>query len=131
MKRIASSLLALVLLIPCVALASFALSDMSIDELVTLRNEINAELMERGYEKEVTVPAGTYIIGKDIPAGTYTIRHVSRSAMVTMYDENGRIGEFHSVRENEIIGKMTMSNKQSVEISGGSVIFAPYVGLGF
>lgn len=131
MKRIAFPLLAIAILIPCIALASYALSDMSIDELVTLRSEINAELMERGYEKEVTIPAGTYIIGEDIPAGAYTIRHVSRSAMVTVYDENGRISEYHSVREGEIIGKMTMLNKQTVEISSGSVIFAPYVGLGF
>ena len=131
MKRIASFLLVLALLIPCAALADFDLSGMTFDELAALRNAINAEMMERGYEKKVNVPAGTYTVGEDIPAGAYTI---STNAIVVMFyviDPDGSYAEMHTLMPAETIGKITVAAGQSIQIAGGTVAFTPYVGLGF
>lgn len=133
MKKSLALFVVLCLALSPVAMAdtAFDLQSMSIDDLVALRAAINSELLARGFEKEVTVPAGTYTIGEDIPAGSYTISNASRSAVVTVRDANGRIADSNSVRDGEIIGKITLTNGQTIEIYGGNVIFAPYRGLGF
>lgn len=74
-KGIAAAALAALLAMP-VAHATVDLSGMSFDELLVLKEQINAALWASDEWQEVTVPAGVYEIGKDIPAGHWTITPV-------------------------------------------------------
>lgn len=109
------------------------LQGMSTDELVSLRNAINNELASRDFEeKEVSVPTGTYTIGVDIPAGTYTLSKTgAMPALVTTYTAAGDIDLSYSVTASEPVGKLSLEEGQTIEISIESVVFAPYKGLGF
>ena len=130
--RIMCMLLVAALFLPCAALADYDLSTMSTDELLAMRSAINAELMTRGIEKEVLVPEGTYIVGVDIPAGSYTVRPESSQAYVNVYDAYGNfVDNTHMTKKDgEYIGKLVLTENQTVKV-GGMTIFAPYVVLDF
>lgn len=72
-------LIALILcLLPCMSVSSSALAEnsidisrMSIEELLSLKDEITAELYTRG--KGVFLPKGEYVCGQDIAPGSYII----------------------------------------------------------
>lgn len=49
------------------------LSGMSFDELVALRDQLNIAIWNSQEWQEVTVPAGIWEIGVDIPAGYWTV----------------------------------------------------------
>ena len=73
MKRLFSLLLILAL-VPVVSLADLPdISELSFDELVELKQQINLALWSSDTWQEVKVPVGTYKIGEDIPAGKWTI----------------------------------------------------------
>ena len=129
--RILSLLVALVLFLPCTACADYDFASMSVDELLAMRSAINTELLTRGIEREVTVPNGYYTIGVDIPAGTYTIRPVSYD-VVNVYAADGEYLDNFCLNHDagEYIGKYTFVDQQVVNVYG-TVIFAPYTGLGF
>ena len=71
MKRI-SALIAALLILASTAIAEMDLSGMTLDELVELHEQLNLILFEQA--KSVTIPQGIWLVGKDIPAGTYLIR---------------------------------------------------------
>lgn len=52
------------------------LSSMSYSELVSMKNQINLAMWNSQEWQEVTVPPGIWEIGKDIPAGHWTIKPV-------------------------------------------------------
>ena len=135
MKKIAAFLLALVLCLGSLpAFAVVDLGEFTQEDLIALRESINQELLRRGIEKEVTVPVGVYVVGVDIPAGTYSIKpevygwirlYKNASASFSMFSEG------IEKRKNEYIGKLVLTDGNIVEITSGSLIFAPYQGLGF
>lgn len=47
------------------------LSKLSDDEIVALLDSVNAEVVSRGINKTASLPQGSYIGGKDLPAGRY------------------------------------------------------------
>jgi len=73
MKKVLSVLVALVLLLPAIALAEVDLTGMSYDELVALKDQINLAIWNSEEWQEVSVPAGVYTVGEDIPVGKWTI----------------------------------------------------------
>ena len=50
------------------------LSGLSYDELVMLKDRINLAIWQSQDWQEVTVPQGVWEVGKDIPAGTWTVK---------------------------------------------------------
>ena len=70
MKRIVCALLILCL-IPVVASAEYA--SMTDDELKTAFHEIMNEFLARGIWESDTIPAGFYIVGESVPAGSYQL----------------------------------------------------------
>lgn len=72
MKKLFSLLLVL-LLIPCAALASVDLTGLSFEELVALKDQINLAIWQSEEWQAVEVPKGVYTVGEDIPAGKWTI----------------------------------------------------------
>ncbi|MBQ9464322.1 MAG: hypothetical protein IJU67_03490 [Lachnospiraceae bacterium] len=153
MKRIVLLTLALLLMLP--AIADVDLSGLSFDELAALRDRCQLEMMAREEWQEVTVPAGIYKIGRDIPAGHWTIRlpekHTMGTVMLSRYDALNSRGDevdtdrtsFYSfmllMHENSMHTGVTETDMilqpdEYIQISNGSVIFTPYTGkpdLGF
>lgn len=131
MKKLVALVLVFLSLVSVTSAETIDLSGMNYDELVALRNAVNEAIMERGYEKTVAVPAGTYTVGVDIPAGTYTITIDSLIANMIIKDKNGNFVTMHAITTDAPIGKITLTDSQIVELTGGRVNFAPYAGLGF
>lgn len=73
-KRIIAGLMAGALLAGGVASADVDLSGMSYDELVALKDQINLAIWDSEEWQEVTVPQGIWVVGEDIPAGTWTVK---------------------------------------------------------
>ena len=129
-------LLAMILIFVCMtafAAAETDLSSMSYDELMQLQKDVVFEIMSRPEWKQVTVPGGTWIVGKDIPAGSYSISPGEKGGYITIK----RPGEKFSIisqgirKESSRIGKIDLINGDSVLIDDGSLIFAPAIGLEF
>ena len=94
MKRFFPMFLAAVLLISCAAADPVNLSGMSFDELVQLRDQLNLAIWNSQEWQEVTVPAGIYQIGVDIPSGHWSI-HVATETnyiFVTYFDTMDQAG---------------------------------------
>ncbi|MBQ1790157.1 MAG: hypothetical protein II008_08270 [Oscillospiraceae bacterium] len=63
------------------------LSGLSFDELVALREQINLAIWNSEEWQEVTVPAGVWEIGKDIPVGHWSVKPVDGSIAYIIYCE--------------------------------------------
>ena len=75
MKRIVSTILVALLFIGCAFAETIDFSGMTDTELVELYNAVREEMTLRNINgaEERTLREGKYIIGRDIPAGDYTI----------------------------------------------------------
>ena len=156
-RKIIAIILFSVLPICVCAYAEVDLSSMSYDELVELKDKINLAIWESAEWQEVTVPQGIWIVGEDIPAGTWTLKcagDVVRSE-ITWGDVLSEDGTSVKAKEREglfvyvynpdnmlyVDGKptehtVTLQEGDYVEISyvEGPMIFTPYAGkpsLGF
>lgn len=94
MKKIISISLAVLLLCSAALADPVDLSGMSLDELVALRDQLNLAIWNSQEWQEVTVPAGVWIVGEDIPAGHWQVRPVDKRMGYFTYceklDESGR-----------------------------------------
>ena len=80
-----------ILLLVCMttfaAAESVDLSGMSFDELVALKERINLAIWECQEWQEVTVPEGLYVVGEDIPEGTWTIKAATTHFTVVKFGD--------------------------------------------
>ena len=81
MKRLITIILILALLLPAAALADVDLSGMTYEELVILKDRINLAMWNSQEWQEVTVPAGVWEVGKDIPEGHWTISQAADNTL--------------------------------------------------
>ena len=84
MKRFLAILIVLIMVLPIFALAeSFGidLSKLTNDELLALEMDIDAEKIDRKMVKSARLGAGSYTVGIDIPAGSYTITDDGKYSM--------------------------------------------------
>lgn len=129
MKKLFALTLVILALLPVVACADVDLSSMSYDELLSLNGKLFAEIISRPEFKEVTVPAGSYTVGEDIPSGVYSLE-LGKGSFGSMLLVNG-FEKSHSVTAESPVGKIEFKDGDTVEISIGAIVFKPYVGLGF
>lgn len=108
---------------------TFDLSGMSYDELIALHKQVSIAIMQSDEWKEVTVPVGEYVVGEDIPAGAYTLT-AHNLTDIEVYS-NGKCVHNHCLASSEQVGKLSLQDGQVVKIKYGSVVFSPYIGLGF
>lgn len=114
----------------CYQASPDAFSDYSDNYLKLLIATMRIELQQRGFTQgEVTVPVGEYIVGADIPAGTYMLT-AHNLTDIEVYS-NSKCVHNHCLTSSEQIGKLPLEDGQVVKIKYGSVVFAPYKGLGF
>lgn len=134
-KFFAMLLVALMVLGGSVASAErIDLSALSLEELIALRQEIDLLIFGSDAYKNVAVPAGDYVVGEDIPAGTYTLESEGYG-MISVYADASKdimgMKACHSVGGGETVGKIELVDGQLVEIQMASIIFKTYAGLGF
>ena len=152
MKKVFTFILILIVLFSVALAENIDLSSLSYGELISLINQAQLEIMKSDKWQEVEVPPGTYIVGKDIPAGQWTIS-VHDSGYVdfeigTAIKKNGEIDYMSCLDDYKhitLIGKSsflyTEGNTTSyslelldnwyVVITTGSIIFNPYKGNSF
>ena len=61
------------------------ISEMSFSEIQEALDTYNLKLWETGNWSSVVVPTGIYVVGKDIPAGTYQVKSAYQSHMCSVY----------------------------------------------
>lgn len=137
MKKLLCLALAALLLLPVMAIAETDLTSMSFEELVALQKSVVKEIMSRPEWKEVEVPNGNWKVGEDIPEGRYS---VSCSGFVGFqvwgdkaddYATNGGLIKNELLQAGSSIGSLKLEDGYEVVVSGGTVTFAPAIGLGF
>lgn len=75
MKKVITIVIALILaMTACATAEDIDLSGLTLDELIALRQRITMAMWETEEYQEVIVPPGIWIVGEDIPAGTWTIK---------------------------------------------------------
>lgn len=74
MKKLLALFLIAALLAPCALAEEIDLSGLTLDELYTLHTRIAKEIVTRPEWTEITIPAGLYKIGVDLPAGDWCIK---------------------------------------------------------
>lgn len=109
------------------AYAEFDLASMSDDDLFSLETAIQAEKISRGIAKSADVPQGSYIIGQDIPAGTYSISTAGILTTLVLKNPDGSTDNTQILSSKSPIGKIVLSNGQIIEISDATV-FTVYSG---
>ena len=134
MKRFIALLLLVSVLLLFGSAYAEDLSTLDDEQLIALSVAVNSEIVRRDLNKKVKVPAGTYIVGQDIPAGDYTIRPTGVLLCVEIYEGEVKLGNrigIYSASQEELIGKISLKEGQIVEISFGGSTFEKYAGLGF
>ena len=66
-------MLVFLLIIPVTSAESVDLSQMTNEEVVELLGKVNQELVTRRIEKRATLQAGKYVVGIDLPMGSYVL----------------------------------------------------------
>lgn len=75
MKRMITIILTIAMILPAAAFADLPdISGLSYKELVELKDKINLAMWNSEEWQEVTIPAGVWEVGKDIPEGHWTIK---------------------------------------------------------
>ena len=155
MKKWLVILTVFLLFFPFAAMAEIDLSGMSFDELVALQEQVELAIWNSEEWQAVTVPAGVYGVGTDIPAGKWTIQASDGVYATIMWgdvldasgvnlDYSGDIYEYEWISSPTYSGYTEGSDKTEVTydladgqffiVDSGSVVFSPYSGkanLGF
>lgn len=149
MKKFVGLVLALIL-ICSFAVAEVDLTGMTFDELVELRQKVDAAIFASDGWQEVSVPAGIYKIGEDIPAGKWVVTPAKGSTAFidlgksiddngmeiadgfyneTITSESDSYAAYNNVREVTL----DLQDGTYIEIDNSNVIFTPFKGhnLGF
>ena len=152
MKKLFTLFLAIcILMIPILSLSeSFDLSGLSLADLVKLQERVTMAMWKTEEWQEVTVPAGLYKVGVEIPVGKWTITATPKASMAQVeignkLDDTGMgLSWAGSYESNYLYGKESWSYNESkmnswdVTLSDGlyiklaaTMIFTPYSGPSF
>ncbi len=126
MKKFLGFFLAVLLLLPVFASAEVDVKALSTEELLALRVSIVDELMARGEMKSANVPAGEYVVGEDIPAGSYSITTDQLLVTIVVGDYDG----MYVVSPDSPVGKLTLKAGDKIQITG-KIVLTKYAGLSF
>ena len=135
MKKLIA-LISVFVFLASVAFASSALdlSDFTDEEIMILHRAVLEEIQKRGLLKSATVPIGSYIVGKDIPAGSYSVTAGGSSCGVEVYpteDSDRYIFDEFFFDDDDGIGKLDLFDGNRLVIEYGSGIFTEYAGIVF
>lgn len=134
MKKIICILLVMIM-VPCVIHAE-EMKDLTFEQLYLMQMYVNAEIMSRPEWKEVIVPSGIWVAGRDIPAGSYSISIIEDdSAYIQIRTGTGYLAETvisQTIQnESDNIGRVELKDGYVVKIESGALRFAPPVLLNY
>ena len=95
-------------------------SKVSYGYLLLIQQWLTEEIMSRPEWKSVTIPGGTWKVGEDIPAGTYSIQATANGGVIiwekAVDDYSGR-GPFLilSMSEGEVYGKVILEDGNVID----------------
>ncbi len=104
----------LVFSVPALAF-TFDFSPYSNEELIVLETALQKEKLDRGIAKSANVPAGSYTIGEDIPAGDYSIELANGQAIGVVMVNDGLGAMYSLTSDNPTVGKISLSEGDSFE----------------
>lgn len=131
MKKILVMILAVCLLIPIAAADDgFDLSSLSFEQLLDLKQKVTAEIVSRPEWKAVTVPAGEWIIGVDIPAGYYSMSAEGLAITEAKPAGSEYFDFYHVLVAGETVGKVQFI-EGSIFKTNAPVVLAPPAVLDF
>lgn len=149
MKRILALVLVLMALTGTVYADTVDLSGMTFNQLLMLRYEIQLALLTNEEFKMASVPQGVWEVGKDIPAGHWSIVADAPYIMVEVCTALDALGKGVDVKNTDFYYYQFLTDSNSeqfdkntdvdvidlelkdgfyVIIKGGSVIFESYIG---
>lgn len=128
MRRFLSFLILLICLASVAIGEGFA--DYTFDELHFIQQLINEEIHSRPEWKEVTVPAGVWIVGEDIPAGNYSITATEDLSVIRLTDKNDHYVFYKTMSKGEFAGKVPFYEGCTLQIYN-PIILAPAITLDF
>lgn len=134
MKKLITMILILALAVPALALADLPdISALTVEELIELNHQIQNRLFSEQLVNGVKVPPGVYIIGEDIPAGTYRVEITGGTGFYDLRQEadghlitTGLTGKSYDVTE---IGKMVLEDGNELKLYNSTFVLYPYTGL--
>ena len=93
MRKIFAVIITIVLFVETFALAeTMDFNQYNDKELISLLETVQQEIANRHIEKSADLPQGSYLVGKDIPAGSYDISVVYKGSMwmdIYIYADGG------------------------------------------
>ena len=114
MKKLFALLLAICLLTAFNAVLAKSVSELSAysdSELVELLKNVQNEIAARNIEKTAQLAPGTYIGGRDIPAGAYILAHTAENDFkygdVRLHSEGTSENESEDSSESDYINKLS------------------------
>lgn len=115
------------------------LEEFSLEELTEAQLKVNNEIIARfGKIEGVIIEPGLYIVGEDIPAGSYYFEGVQGrfSSSLHVYPSKDKMGSFDETQEIHGIGSDTpktgrviLENGNAVQFVQGPVVLHIYKGL--
>ncbi len=129
--------LLLVLLMMTSTASAVSIDTLSLDELMKLRVRIEARIIELSEDWSLRVPMGIYEVGKDIPAGTYSVESESENKadfkLGSSYEDakSNRVFVSEYLSKNIVIGKIALFDGQFIKVRFNSVVLRKYKGLSF
>lgn len=116
----------------CIASGDYDFSSYSNEELISLETAIQAEKISRGMAKSATVYSGKYIIGVDLPAGTYRVETSKGAAdHLEVYNASGKRIASYAIgtsSNRSPIGKLELHDGEIIEFDSCTLIFTVYSG---
>lgn len=141
MKKAFVLVIALVILSSaCLAVTLPDLSGYSYGELRELLQQTMSEMKSRPEWKSFEVPKGVWVIGEDIPAGSYSVKSVDSEKYTNVFlwgaehrnfeKGGGNLLNESLYKEDNYIGKIILKDGNVLELSG-AVILGPVQTFGF
>lgn len=138
MTKLLAMLLILALAVPALALADLPdISGLSAAELLELNHQIQNKLFSEQLVNGITVPMGTYVVGEDIPAGSYrviltAVLNITCGSLIEGETEWDVFADATTpIGESVEIGKLVLKEGLNLYIHDATAIFYPYTGLFF
>ena len=136
MKKLVALILAVLLLTGCALAEDWQakLAEYSLEELQEMAAAYDAEIIRRTKES-FEVPTGTYVVGEDLPAGTYRVDYIRSAGILGVYDNQAAFDQedpaiYQLVARDEPIGKIKLTEGQILTVDS-AVSFSLYKGLGW
>lgn len=136
MKKLIALILTALLLLSAACAEDWQdkLAEYSLEELQTMAAAYSAEIIRRTTES-FEIPKGTYIIGEDIPAGTYRLERLNSSGSVKAWADEKATKDAYGyffyeslTRDDPVIGKLKLQAGNIIELES-TVKFSLYKGV--